>query len=269
MSSATAVLPHHEQAAAAWGLPGANYNEVSFRISDALAHAAQRLNATPGEEILDLGTGTGWSARNVATEGANVTAVDISADLLKAAETLSAHVRPKIAFQLADAEALPFPDGRFDAVISTFGVIFAQNQEQAAAELARVCRKGGRIVLTAWPQTGSVAEFFSVVGKHSGTPALAVSPLAWGDPDHARKLLGRAFDLVFEPGVNRSYFASAEEVWERYLHAFGPVRQVADSLSAEAREALRQDFVALHRKNESVAGVRIDRDYLLILGRRR
>ena len=101
-------------------------------ISDALAHAAQRLNARAGERILDVATGTGWSARNVARRGAVVSGVDISPELLAAAGDLSQHIRPPIEFRLADAERLPFDDGAFDGVISTFGVLGIDPAFQAA-----------------------------------------------------------------------------------------------------------------------------------------
>jgi len=109
-ASDPAVLAHHQPAAAVWGRGGKDYDEVSFAISDALAHAAQRLNARAGERILDVATGTGWSARNVARRGAVVTGVDISPELLAAAGDLSRHIRPPIEFRLADAERLPFDD---------------------------------------------------------------------------------------------------------------------------------------------------------------
>src|SRR5512134_1789245 len=101
------VLPHHEPAATMWGRGGRHYDDVSFAISDALAHAAQRLNARAGERILDIATGTGWSARNIARTGAAVTGVDISQELLAAARELSAHLQPPIEFRQADAEHLP------------------------------------------------------------------------------------------------------------------------------------------------------------------
>src|SRR5215813_2683610 len=124
----------HGPAAAMWGRGGKDYDEVSFAISDALAHAAQRLNACAGERILDVATGTGWSARNVARRGARVTGVDISPELLAAAADLSGHIRPPIEFRVADAERLPFDVGAFDGVVSTFGVMFAIDQAAAAAE---------------------------------------------------------------------------------------------------------------------------------------
>jgi len=135
MESDQTVLAHHQAAATMWGRGGRHYDDVSFAISDALAHACQRLNARAGECILDVATGTGWCARSVARMGATVTAVDISQELLAAARELSVHVRPTIDFRHADAERLPFGDNAFDGVISTFGIMFALDQTQAAAEL--------------------------------------------------------------------------------------------------------------------------------------
>ena len=120
-----------------WGQGGRFYDDVTFAISDALARAAQRLNAGAGERILDVATGTGWSARNVARRDGQVTAVDIAPELLAAAEELSAHVRPPIVFQPADAERLPFPSAHFDGIISTFGIMFALDQAHACTGSAQ------------------------------------------------------------------------------------------------------------------------------------
>jgi SAM-dependent methyltransferase len=123
---------------------------------------------------------------------------------LEAAKELSGHVRPSINFQLGDAEQLPFPDASFDGVISTFGVIFAQDQQQAARELGRVVRKGGRLVLATWRPDGSVAKFLGVIARHSDAPPPPASPLAWGDPRYLEEIL-RDFELRFEPGINNAY----------------------------------------------------------------
>jgi SAM-dependent methyltransferase len=264
-----AVLPHHQAAAAMWGRGGRDYDDVSFAISDALAHAAQRLSARAGEKILDVATGTGWSARNVARMGAAVTGVDISEELLTAARELSAHLRPPIKFRQADAERLPFDDGSFDGVISTFGVMFAFGQAQAAAELARVCRPGGRLALTTWAPAGAVAEFFGIIGRHSDAPPLASSPLAWGDPAHVEKLLGRAYDLKFEHGVSNAYHGSEQDIWDWYTRGFGPLRQLAEGLPADRVERLKSDVDAYHRHYAVPAGLHVKREYLLTLARRR
>ena len=248
MDDVTAAIEvHHRAAAAMWGTGGRAYDEISFAISDALAHAAQRLDPMPGQAILDVATGTGWSARNAARTGAHVIAVDIAPELLAAARELSAHVQPPIEFRLADAERLPFGDGQFDAVISTFGVMFATDQAQAARELGRVCRPGGRLALTAWAPDGAVAAFFGLLGRYAATPPPPSSPLAWGDPAHVEQLLGHDFVLTFEHGVSNAYHDSVDTIWAWYARGFGPLRHLLDHLDPSQCAALRRDVDAFHR----------------------
>lgn len=256
-------------AARTWGLGGAHYDLVSFAISDALGHAAQRLAPEPGEAVLDVATGTGWTARNAARFGASVTAIDFSPGMIAAAEALSAHVSPPIVFGLADAAALPFADAAFDRVISTFGVMFAPDQRAAAAELARVCRPGGRLVVASWAPGGSVAEFFGVFSKYDDGPAPEVSPMAWGDPEAVTALLGDAFELVFEPGINHAYHESPEAIRAWYQRGFGPIRALADALEPARREALWRDLDAYHAHYMTPAGLHVRRDYMVAIGRRR
>lgn len=267
-SSDHVVLPHHQAPATMWGRSGKHYDDVSYAISDALAHAAQRLNARPRELILDVATGTGWSARNVARTGATVTGVDISDELLAAARDLSRHVIPSIDYRLGDAERLPFDDGTFDGIISTFGVMFAVDQSQAAAELGRVCRSGGRLALATWAPTGYVAGIFAIIARHSGTLPPPSSPLTWGDPSHVEKLLGKAFDLKFENGISNAYHGSAEDIWDSYTRSFGPLRQLVETLPLDRVEQLKREVDALHRHYTVPAGLHVKREYLLTIGRR-
>jgi SAM-dependent methyltransferase len=264
-----AVLPHHEAAASMWNAGGSDYDLVSFAISDALAHAAQRLAAKPGETVLDVATGTGWTARNIARAGAHVTGVDIAEALLRAARELSAGFQPPVEYRLADAERLPFADAAFDKVISTFGVMFAANQERAAAELARVTRPGGRLVIAAWVPGGAVEEFFGVIGKHGDAPPPENSPMNWGDPEAVGRLLGDWFDLECETGTNRAYHESADAIWDWYVRGFGPIRFLVESLDPARRAALREDVDAYHRHYQTPMGLKVERDYLIVRGRRR
>lgn len=263
------VLEHHKAAASMWDAGGAGYDEISFGISDVLMHAAQRLNPKPGQKVLDVATGTGWTARNAARMGADVTAVDISPALLSAAKELSEHIRPPIDYRLADAERLPFPDQAFDGVISTFGVMFAANQAQAAAELGRVCKRGGRLSLATWVPGGAVAEFFGIVAKHADAPPPEQSPLAWGDPDHVTELLGDDFALTFERGTNNAYYDDADEIWDWFARGFGPVRQLLDTLDQAGMDAFKKDVDAYHDHYKSTAGLHVKREYLLVIGRRK
>jgi SAM-dependent methyltransferase len=274
MQHTISVLPDNP-AARMWGLGGRHYDDVSFAISDALAHATQRLAPRPGETVLDVATGTGWTARNCAHAGARVTAIDFSEGLLDAAKELSAHVDPPIRFELADAEDLPFADAAFDGIISTFGVMFAGDQAKAASELARVCKPGGRLALATWVPGGAVEEFFGVVGKYDDAPPSdstppGPSPFAWGAPDSVHGLLGEAFDLTFEYGVNNAYHESPQQIWDWYSRGFGPVRAMADSLDPETRAAFRRDVDAYHEHYMTDAGLlHVKRDYLVTIGRRK
>lgn len=269
ISEQSAILPYNQAAAKVWNAGGRHYDDVSYAISDALAHAAQRLDAQEGEHILDIATGTGWSARNAARAGANVTGIDIAEELLAAAKLLSAHIQPPITFRHADAEQLPFEDGTFDGIISTFGAMFAGGQKRAAAEIARVCRPGGRLAIAAWVPGGSVAEFFGLIGKYNNAPPPEDSPLNWGDPEWVAALLGDAFDLTFERGVNNAYHTSTHHIWDWYMRGFGPLRQLAGGLAPDRLAALRGDVDDYHAHYAVPAGLHIKRDYLLILGRRK
>ena len=263
------IVDHNRAAAAAWDAGGIGYNHVSFAISDALAHATQRLAPKAGERVLDVATGTGWTARNVARTGAAVTAVDIAPALLQAAQALSGQCRPPIDYRVADAEFLPFADGEFDKVISTFGVMFAADQARAALELGRVCRKGGRLCLATWKPDGGIARFLAVLGAHSRAPRPAASPLLWGDQDHLQALLGRDFRLVFERGVSSCYFEDVDAVWDCYLDGFGPLHVLYESLDDAGRHILKADVDAYHEHYKVDAGLHIRREYLIAIGHRR
>jgi ubiquinone/menaquinone biosynthesis C-methylase UbiE len=132
----THVLPHNLKSAATWGSGGASYDIVSQSIADAIDHVVNRVWPQSAERILDVATGTGWTARRLSSWGAKVTGVDIGEGVIEAAKRMA----PEIDFKVGDAEALEFPDQSFDCVTSTFGVMFVSRPEAAAAELARITR---------------------------------------------------------------------------------------------------------------------------------
>jgi len=269
MATAT-IQQHNERPAAVWSSGGKAYEEISRGIADAIEHCVMRLNPQPGERILDLSTGTGWTSRLVARRGATVTGVDIAADLIAAARERAAAERLTIDYEVGDAESLPFGDGEFDAVISTFGVMFATKQEAAAAELARVCRKGGRIALATWTPTGNVFEMFKVMKTYMAPPPTPAprSPFEWGNADRVRELLSSAFQLQFEPATSFYREPSAEAAWQTFVTGYGPTRMLAASLDADKREMLHQDFVAFHDKFRTELGTCVPRDYLITVGKR-
>ena len=264
------VQPHNQRAATVWSSGGRDYDEISRGISDAIEHGVHRLGVRPGDRILDLATGTGWTSRRVARFGARVTGVDIAADLLEAARAKAERDLLRIEYEIGDAENLPFQDGAFDAVISTFGVMFASRQEAAAAELARVVRPGGRVALTTWAPDGNVRGMFEVMKKYMAPPPGPAprSPFEWGRTERVAELLGGAFQLRFEKGMSYYREPSAAAAWETFSKGYGPTRMLATSLDPDKLEALRGDFIAFHAAFPTELGICVPREYLVTIGLR-
>lgn len=265
------IQPHNARAAAVWSAGGAEYDDISRGIADSIEHCVLRLNPQPGERILDLSTGTGWTSRVVARRGAMVIGADIASDLLDAARAAAAAERLPIEYVLGDAESLPFETGEFDAVISTVGVMFATRPEAAAAELARVVRRGGRVALTTWLADSSVFAMFKVMKKYmppAPSPA-PPSPFEWGRLERIRERLGDAFDLRFEKGTSYYREPSAEAAWDTFVKGYGPTRLLAAQLDAAGREALRSDFIAFHAGFATDLGICVPREYWVTIGTRR
>jgi SAM-dependent methyltransferase len=262
------IQQHNERSAAVWSAGGNDYDEISRGIADSIEHCVLRLNPQPGERVLDLSTGTGWTSRVVARRGATVTGVDIASGLLDAARANADAEGLRIDYRLGDAEDLPFEDGAFDAVVSTVGIMFASRPDAAAAELARVCRAGGRIALTTWASDGNVLKMFEVMKRYMPPPPSPAppSPFEWGRPERIRELLGSAFQLRFEKSVSYYREPSAQAAWDTFSNGYGPTRALAARLDPERREALHQDFIAFHEGFSTELGICVPRDYWLTMG---
>ena len=262
---------HNERPAAVWSAGGVDYDQISRGIADSIEHCVLRLDPRPGERVLDLATGTGWTSRMVARRGATVVGVDIAGPLLDAARARAAAEGLRIDYQLGDAERLPFDDGAFDAVVSTCGIMFASQPDAAARELARVCRRGGRVALTTWLSDSNLYRMFEVMKPYMSPPATPTpprSPFEWGRTERIRELLGDAFALRFEKGVSYYREPSAQAAWETFSKGYGPTRALASGLDADDREALREDFVAFHAGFPTELGICVPREYWLTLGLR-
>jgi SAM-dependent methyltransferase len=265
------IQPHNQKPASVWSSGGAHYDDTSRGIADSIEHCVLRLAPQPGERILDLATGTGWTSRLVARRGARVTGADIAADLLAAATERAKAEGLDIDYRLGDAEQLPFEDGAFDAVVSTCGVMFASRPEAAAAELARVCRKGGRVALTTWLSDGNLFKMFQVMRPYMPPPPSPAppSPFEWGRAERIKELLGGAFDLKLEKGVSYYREPSGEAAWNTFSTGYGPTKSLAGSLDEARRADLRRDFIAFHDGFPTELGVCVPREYWLTVGVRR
>ncbi|HZP42006.1 MAG TPA: methyltransferase domain-containing protein [Candidatus Binatia bacterium] len=263
------IEPHNQRAAATWGAGGAAYDKVSETIADAIEHLLARLDVRPGERALDLATGTGWTARRLAQKGARVTGADMAAGLVEAARRLAAEARLEIELLVADAEHTELPSGAFDVVTSTFGIMFASRPEAAAAELARLCRPGGRLGLLTWPPTSLACALFETFRPYMPPPPdpAPPSPFEWGREARVRALLGDAFELGFETGTTMLRVPSGDAAWTLFSEGFGPTRALLET--TDRKDALRRDFIAFHEAHRTALGVSLPRDYLVVVGRRR
>jgi SAM-dependent methyltransferase len=267
------VQGHNLKAQTVWNSAGGRYDEISHSIADAIEHAVERLQPKPGERILDLATGTGWGSRVIAQRcpGVKVTGADIADVMLDYARSAAAKQDLDIEYRQADAESLPFADRSFDSVISTFGVMFVGKPEAAAAELARVVRPGGRVVLATWKHDSNIFEMFGVLKKFMPPPPQPPppSPFAWGKYERLNELLGANFELEFEEGDSVYRYASGKQAWELFVNHYGPSKTVAASLDDARRLELERDFVAWQETFKKGLGYEQPRQYIITRGRRR
>jgi SAM-dependent methyltransferase len=254
--------------AVVWGT--GPYERVSATIADLQDELVERLEPD-GVRWLDSATGTGEVAKRAARAGADVTGMDLAPVLIETARREAEEEGLDIQYDVGDAEAMPYEDVSFEVISSACGVMFAPDHAAVAAELARVCRPGGRIGLACWTPDSTVAEMFRAMTPFQPAPPPpgAGSPFDWGREDHVSGLLGDAFDLDLTRLESLLLEDSAESAWELFSNSYGPTKTLADSLEPGRREELRRAFVGVHTPFEVDGGLRMPRTYLLTLGRRR
>ena len=199
-----------------------------------------------GERVLDVAAGNGNATLAAARRGCHVTSTDYVQALLERGAERARAERLEVEFQVADAEALPFADASFDAVVSTFGVMFTPDQAKAAAELARVCRPGGRIGLASWTPDGFIGRLFKVLGRHLPPPPGVLPPSRWGVASHLDELFGdRAASIVLTPRLFNFRYRSPAHFIEVFRTWYGPVHKAFAALPADKATALEQDLTTL------------------------
>jgi SAM-dependent methyltransferase len=199
-----------------------------------------------GQKVLDVATGSGNTAIAAARRFTEVSGSDYVPALVERARERAEAEGLTIDFRAGDAEALPYPDQSFDAVLSTYGVMFAPNQEQAAAELLRVCKPGGKIGLANWTPEGFIGELFKVQSKHVAPPAGLRSPLLWGTEARLGELLGAGLaDLEITRQTFAFRYRSAEHWLEFFTTYYGPTLKAFEALDTAGQEALREDLLIL------------------------
>ncbi|HEX7487886.1 MAG TPA: class I SAM-dependent methyltransferase [Anaeromyxobacteraceae bacterium] len=231
-------------------------------VGETLCEAA---DVSAGDRVLDVACGNGNAALAAARRFAVVTGVDYVPSLVERARARAAADGLTLDLREADAEALPFGDESFDAVLSTFGVMFTPDQARAAGELLRVCRRGGRIALASWTPDGFIGKVFRTIGGHVPPPAGLASPAAWGTEERLAELFGGAAREIRT--ARRQYafrYRSVAHWLEVFRTWYGPVHRAFGSLPPGAQAALERDLTGLLESMNVASGgtLVIPSDYL-------
>ena len=228
-----------------WG--SGDYAAVGVSIQYISEHLVEAAGVHAGQRVLDVATGGGNAAIAAARRFAEVIGLDYVPSLLERAEERAAAERLAITWVEGDAEALPFPDARFDVVLSAVGVMFAPNQPRAAGELLRVCRPGGIIALANWTPDGMIGEMLRVVGRFVPPPAGLQPPTRWGSEDALRELLGDGAEVRVTRREHLFRFRSPEHFADFFLTHYGPTERAFAAIGPDAQADLRralEDLVA-------------------------
>ena len=225
-------------------------------VSENLCEAVDLM---PGERVLDVACGSGNTAIAAARRFTDVTGVDYVPSLLDRAQERAQAERLDIEFHEADAEHLPFEDESFDVVLSTFGVMFAPDQQRTADEMLRVVRPGGRIGMANWTPDGFNGQMFKTVGKHAPPPPGLLPPPLWGTEDRVRELFGdRVSSIEANERVAHMRFRSADHYMEFFKTYFGPTVMAFRRVGEEGAPALERDLRELiDRFNRAGDGVAV------------
>jgi ubiquinone/menaquinone biosynthesis C-methylase UbiE len=216
-------------------------------VADALCEA---VDLQAGWSVLDVATGSGNAAIAAARCGCDAVGIDyVPALLERGRRRVEAEGLPVELIE-GDAEAIPFPDERFDAVLSVFGSMFAPDHERAAAELLRVCRTGGRIGLASWTPDGFIGEMFRVVAAHVPPPPGVASPLLWGSKSYVGELFGEEIESIASRERTFTFrFRSAEAFVDYFRAYYGPTLKAFETVGDAGADALYADLVDLVRRH--------------------
>ena len=229
---------------AAWS--SGDYAVIGTTLQIVGEQLCETLDLRSGQKVLDVAAGNGNVTLAAARRWCDVVSTDYVASLLERGRTRAGAEGLTVAFKEADAENLPFADGTFDAVVSTYGVMFTPNQNQAARELLRVCKSGGKIGLANWTPDGFIGQLFKVLGKYLPPPTGAKSPALWGTRARLTEMF-EAGAAAISAGPRHFVFRyrSPEHFVDLFKAYYGPVHKAFAALDAANQKGLREDMLAL------------------------
>jgi ubiquinone/menaquinone biosynthesis C-methylase UbiE len=242
---------------AAWST--GNYAVVGTTLQIVGESLCETLDLRSGSRVLDVAAGNGNATLAAARRFAEVTSTDYVGSLLEAGKARAQAEGHDIRFQQADAESLPFADASFDAVLSTFGVMFTPDQEKAGAELARVCKPGGKIGLANWTPGSFIGQLFKTLGQYVPPAPGVRSPALWGTKARLEELFGRTAKAIRAESRHFVFRYRSPEHWlEVFRTYYGPVNKAYAALDAGRQAELTRDILALiERENRSGDGTMV------------
>jgi ubiquinone/menaquinone biosynthesis C-methylase UbiE len=258
-----------DRARATWS--AGDFDAIAQRILEVGKTIVAQVDPQEGERLLDVACGTGNAAIPAAAKGAEVTGLDITPKLLEDAKRNADNAGVEIEWVEGDAQDLPFDDNSFDAVVSTFGCMFAPDHAKTASEIVRVLKPGGRFGVVAWRPEGSIGKFFMTIVKYAPAPPEGFQPPPlWGVRDHVTEIFApTGVEPSFTDGAAHWRFDSIDETVEEYSNKFGPIVMLRPALEADGRwESLLADLQAMYEEVNSATdgGVEFEGEYLISQG---
>jgi ubiquinone/menaquinone biosynthesis C-methylase UbiE len=232
---------------AAWS--SGDYAVIGTTLQIVGEELCEALDLRSGQKVLDVAAGNGNVTLAAARRWCEVVSTDYVPSLLERGWLRAKADGLSVTFKEADAEALPFDGLSFDAVVSTFGVMFTPNQDKAAAELLRVCKSGGKIGLANWTPDGFIGQLFKTLGKYLPPPVGVKSPALWGTRARLTEMFGSAAaSIAAEPRHFVFRYLSPEHFLDLFKTYYGPVLKAFAALDAAKQKGLRDDVLALIRR---------------------
>ncbi len=249
MTAMTQITPSPDYTAikakqnAAWA--SGDYAKIGTTLQIVGESLAEKMDLRPGSTVLDVAAGNGNATLAFARRWCAVTSTDYVDALLARGRARAEAEALDVTYRVADAEQLPFASGEFDAVVSTFGVMFAPNQAMAANEMLRVCRPGGAIGMANWTPPGFIGQLFKTLGKHVAPPAGVMSPALWGTREWIETSFGaEARSIVITDKVFVFRYRSADHFLDFFRTYYGPVHKAFLALDPAGQAALAEDLRA-------------------------
>lgn len=251
---------------AAWA--SGDYSRIGVTLQIVGEALAETMDLKPGASVLDVAAGNGNATLAFARRMCQVTSTDYVDTLLARGRARAEAEALDVSYELADAEQLPYNEDTFDAVVSTFGVMFAPNQEKAASELLRVCRRDGKIGLANWTPEGFIGEVFKTLGRHVAPPVGLSSPARWGTESWISQTFGpRARAIAFERRAFVFRYQSPDEFIDVFRAFYGPVHKAFLALDPTGQASLAADLLdTIARFNTAPDGsMRVPSDYAQVV----